>query len=274
MKTNYHTHCRFCDGKGEPRDYVLEGIKRGFTTLGFSSHAPLKEINDWTLKDSDVDDYLKTINSLKIEFKDQITIYTGMEIDYYPDENRFDTFKKYNLDYSIGSVHMLKPAGHVKYYSVDESEAVFTDVLNKVFGTIEAFTREYYKIVRALIIQGGFDILGHIDLIKKFNKGNKFFLESEPWYIEEVINTLDTLKGRDIIVEMNTGALSRGIQDTPYPSEWILEECFKRDIKICLNSDVHAANNIECYFDESLEIIKRCGYKVLHTPFETIKLRS
>lgn len=274
MKTNYHTHCRFCDGKGEPRVYVLEAINRGFTSLGFSSHAPLKEDNDWTLKDSNVQEYLDTINSLKEEFKDQITIHTGMEIDFYPDENRFDTFKKYNLDYSIGSVHMLKPDGFDKYYSVDESEEIFADVLNNVFGSIEAFTREYYKTVRALVKQGGFDILGHIDLIKKFNKGNKFFLETEPWYIQEVIQTLDEIKDRNIIVEMNTGALSRGVQDTPYPSEWIIDECLKRDIKICLNSDVHAANNIECYFEESLNILQKCGYRKLHTPFEIIDLRS
>jgi len=274
MKTNYHTHCRFCDGKGDPRDYVIEAIKRGFTSLGFSSHAPLKEDNDWTLKDSEVENYLETINSLKNEFRNQITIYTGMEIDYYPDENRFETFSGLNLDYSIGSVHMLKPEGTTTYYSVDESESVFKEVLDGVFGSIEAFSREYYKTLRELIEQGGFDILGHIDLIKKFNKGFKFFNEKEAWYIEEVISTLDLLKGRDIIVEMNTGALSRGVQDTPYPSEWILKECFKRDIKICLNSDVHAANNIECYFDEALDIIKRCGYTKLHTPFETIDIRS
>jgi histidinol-phosphatase (PHP family) len=111
-------------------------------------------------------------------------------------------------------------------------------------------------------------------LVKKFNKKFEFFTEKEPWYIEEVIKTLDLLVGKDIIVEVNTGALSQGVQDTQYPSNWILMECFKRDIKICLNSDVHAHNNIECYYPEAIEIIKKCGYKELTTPFETIKIED
>lgn len=272
MKTNYHTHSHFCDGKGDPRDYVKEAIDRGFTALGFSSHAPIKEDSEWTMKDEDIQDYLSTINSLKEEFRDRITIYTGMEIDYYPDENRFDKFKCCCLDYSIGSVHMVKPEGSEVYYSVDESASLFESVLTNVFKTMKDFTRAYYSAVRGMIHQGGFTILGHIDLIRKFNMDNRFFSEQEPWYISEVIETLDLLKGRNIIVEMNTGAMSRGVQDRPYPSEWILRECLKRNIKICLNSDAHAPENIDYYFNESLEIIKRSGYKRLHTPFEVIDL--
>jgi len=274
MKVNYHTHCNYCDGKGEPREYVLEAINRGFSSLGFSSHAPLKEENDWTLKDYDVDNYLLEIKRLKEEFKNSINIYVGFEIDFYPDENRFDYFNKYNLDYSIGSVHMVKPKGCSVYYSVDESPEIFESVLTNLFSSsIELFTKEYYTTLRNMIIQGGFDILGHFDLIKKFNKGYKYFTEDESWYREEVFQTLDLLEDTDIIVEMNTGALSRGVQDIPYPSKWILEECYRRNIKVCLNSDVHAPNNIECYFNESLDILRSCGFKELHTPFEVIDIR-
>ena len=62
MKVNYHTHCYFCDGKGHPEEYVLEAISRGFSVLGFSSHAPIKEINDWTLTESNLPDYISSIN--------------------------------------------------------------------------------------------------------------------------------------------------------------------------------------------------------------------
>ena len=275
MKVNYHTHCKYCDGKGEPVDYVIEAINRGFSSIGFSSHAPLKEENNWTLKDDDLDNYLKEINSLKTKFRNKIKIYVGLEIDFYPDENRFLTFKKCNLDYSIGSVHMLKPSGFNKYYSIDESKDEFENVLKNVFkGSIKDFTICYFTTLRALITQGGFNILGHIDLIKKFNKDFTYFTETEDWYKTEVLKTLDFISTTNIIVEMNTGALSRGVHDTPYPSFWILEECKKRDIKICLNSDAHAANNLECYFEESIKILKKCGYNKLYTPFEIIDIGS
>lgn len=272
MKANYHTHCCYCDGKGQPEDYIKEALKRGFTQLGFSSHAPIKEPNDWTMGYDQVEKYMDTIKDLKDKYKGVIDIHRGLEIDFYPDENRFETFNRYNPEYTIGSVHMLRPKGFSKYFSVDESDKVFQDVLMEVFKDMEAFTREYYSTVRSLITQGGFEILGHIDLIKKFNKGKKYFSENETWYIDEVLKTLDLLAGGNIIVEVNTGAISRGVQDKPYPSLWILKECFKRDIKVCLNSDAHHPDNIECYYGESIELIKEAGYIELNTPFEIIKI--
>ena len=274
MKVNYHTHSNYCDGKGALEDYVLEAIKRGFSSLGFSGHAPIKEANDWTMANLDVlKNYLDRIDRLKVEFEGEIRIYKGLEIDYYPDENRFDYFKKFNLDYCIGSLHMLYVDDKNYYCSVDESVQEFKRVLLEDFNSsIENFVRTYYRTLRDMIKQGGFDILGHFDLIKKFNKDFSFFTEKEDWYIDEVMKTLDLIENTDLIVEVNTGALSRGVQDTPYPSKWILRECYRKGIKVCLNSDVHAPENIECFFPEALNILRDVGYKRVHTPFEIINI--
>ncbi|MBN2618536.1 MAG: histidinol-phosphatase [Spirochaetales bacterium] len=275
MKVNYHTHCFYCDGKGDPELYVKEAIERGFSSLGFSSHAPLNEANDWTIQDGDLEKYFDRITELKIKYANVIKIYLGLEIDYYPNENRFEKFKKYNLDYSIGSVHMVKPQGYSNYFSVDASVIDFKKILEDVYSNnIENFGRDYYKALRDMIVQGGFNILGHLDLFKKFNRDNRFFKESDKWYKEEISECLNLLETRDIIVEVNTGAIARGVQDTPYPSQWIIEECYNRGIKICLNSDAHNHVNIDFYFSEALEIIKKSGYKELHTPFEILDLRG
>ena len=37
---NYHTHTTFCDGKSTPEEIVLEAIRLGMDTIGFSGHAP------------------------------------------------------------------------------------------------------------------------------------------------------------------------------------------------------------------------------------------
>lgn len=66
--------------------------------------------------------------------------------------------------------------------------------------------------------------------------------------------------------------MTKGYREVPYPSLWILKECLKRDIKICLNSDVHSPDKIEYFFDEALELIRDSGYTKLHTPFETIEI--
>lgn len=268
MKSNYHTHCHFCDGKGDPELYVEEALKVGLTTLGFSSHAPIKEENSWTLTDDQVEPYISRINELKEKYRDQLDIYLGLEVDYYPDENRFNRFRSYGLEYIIGSVHMVKPEGFDTYYSVDASVRDFQKVLDEVYqGDIRSFGKDYYRSLREMIEQGGFEILGHLDLFRKFNSGDRFFSEREEWYIDEVTKVLELLEKRDIIVEVNTGAISRGVQSRPYPSKWILEECNRRNIRVCLNSDVHSPEHIKCYYSEAVTLIKECGFNTLHTPF-------
>lgn len=273
MKSNYHTHCFFCDGKGDPELYVKEAIKKGLTSLGFSSHAPLKEENNWALADDQVEPYIKRVKELIDQYADQLEIHLGLEVDYYPDENRFKLFREYGVEYMIGSVHQVKPDGFDIYYSVDASVKDFQKVLDDVYGgDIKAFGHDYYKSLRAMIKQGGFEILGHLDLFRKFNSGDRFFSEKEEWYIEEVNQVLDLLEDSDIIVEVNTGAISRGLQSRPYPSKWILEDCNRRGIKVCLNSDVHSPEHINCFYKESVELIKSCGYDSLHTPFKEEKI--
>ncbi len=40
-RTNYHSHCSFCDGKAPMEEFIREAIRQGFTAYGVSSHAPL-----------------------------------------------------------------------------------------------------------------------------------------------------------------------------------------------------------------------------------------
>ena len=40
-KSNFHTHTKFCDGSDKPETYIIEAIKLGFDSLGFSGHAPI-----------------------------------------------------------------------------------------------------------------------------------------------------------------------------------------------------------------------------------------
>lgn len=273
MKSNYHTHCHFCDGIGAPREYAIEAINRGFHVLGFSSHAPIASDDGWTMSEERVEEYLKEIDQLKIEFRDKLVIYKGMEIDYLPGENRFKKYRELGLDYSVGAVHLLWIDTINDYLSVDSTIKECEELIN-VLGSVENYGRLFYSTIRDAINQGGFEILAHFDLIKKFNHGERFFTENESWYREEVLKTLDLLSTTDIIMEVNTGAVAKGYRDVPYPSLWILKEAKKRGIKICLNSDVHSAGKIEYFFNEALEMIMEAGYTKLHTPFDIYEIEE
>ena len=64
MKTNYHTHTNFCDGKNTPEEIVLAAIEAGFDELGFSAHAAHPFAASWHLQVSRYAEYVSCIKAL------------------------------------------------------------------------------------------------------------------------------------------------------------------------------------------------------------------
>ena len=60
---------------------------------------------------------------------------------------------------------------------------------------------------------------------------------------------LDEIVKTDVIVEINTGGISRGWRKTPYPSLDILKKIFSKNIPITISSDAHTVENIDFYLD-------------------------
>lgn len=109
LKTNWHTHTARCGhAVGTDEEYVQAAIKAGVKTLGFSDHAayrapcPTDRMNY-----EQVPEYKASILNLKEKYKDQITIYLGMEVECYKDQ--WDTLAQYrnDLDYCILGQHNL-----------------------------------------------------------------------------------------------------------------------------------------------------------------------
>ncbi|MBE6068041.1 MAG: histidinol-phosphatase HisJ [Clostridium lundense] len=265
--SNYHTHCLFCDGKGEPEDYIKRAISLNFHSLGFSSHAPVHLPSSWTMKEENLSNYLKTIKNLKEKYRNQIPIYCGLEIDYFPGISGPDSqkFKELELDYTIGSVHFMKNKDTGEYLTVDGDEEEYKRIIEVFFkGNVQAFVAEYYGLIRGMLSEHKPDIVGHLDLVRKNNNNQRYFNETEDWYKEEVFKTLEEIKKSGAILEVNTGAIARGYLTTPYPSPWILKECYELDIPITLNSDGHSPENLDAFFDESLNMLRYAGYKQIY----------
>ena len=78
------------------------------------------------------------------------------------------------FDYVIGSVHYVIKDG--VYLPVDESRDVFTDNINKYYeGDIFAFCEDYYKLLSSFSEVDNIEIIGHFDLVTKFNEGGCLF---------------------------------------------------------------------------------------------------
>lgn len=120
--------------------------------------------------------------------------------------------------------------------------------------------KEYFNLEIEMLNLGGFDILGHCDLIKKRNTDNRFFDQNETWYQNEALEMLRTAARKGVIVEVNTGGISRGATTEVYPSQWMLERCHELGIPLTLSADAHNPDHIDFYFKEALEQIRSCGY--------------
>ncbi len=261
--SNFHSHFNLCDGKGEAHEYLDQAVKLGFSAYGFSAHAPL-EGESWTMKEENLGKYLSTVENLKKEYAGKIQVYTGLEIDYIPGKTGPSSgkFSDLGLDYTIGSVHMLDCAETGNLLAVDGPDEMFLSLLENTFsGSFRDFSGAYYCLIRRMLSEHKFNILGHIDLIKKKNRKFGYLDESEKWYRNHVLETLDAAAKKDVIIEINSGGIARGATDQLYPSDWIVRECRKRNIPMMVNADSHNPEHINFYFREAYELLREYGYK-------------
>ena len=259
MLTNYHTHSAFCDGKMMPEAYIKSAIRKGFKALGFSGHTPVSFETDWAISEESFQEYIKNILMLKEKYKRHIQIYLGIETNYYPGCLDYRNIPK--IDYSIGSVHFMHDPVSGLTRSFDGSAKDFYEAGELFFsGNIRFLVEAYYKLLIEMMQNQTPEILGHIDVLKKNNTGNRFFNESELWYKNLVEKTLIKVKEHNIIAEINTGGISRGYTTEMYPSSWIISLMREMDIPIMLNSDAHHPDWIDTYYTEAKKILISAGY--------------
>lgn len=264
IHTNFHTHSRYCDGTGDPEEYVLSALERGFKALGFSSHAPLPFENDWTMKEENLESYLKEIESIKRKYQGKIEIYTGLEIDFIRDlmSPADSKYTALGLDFIIGSVHVQKDVKTGEYPGIEYTTKDMDQLLHNTFrDDIRLLVESYYRDVMEMIEIGGFSFLGHFDVVKKTNSGNRYFDETAQWYRDAAAKALERVHKMGIIMEVNTGNSRWTDEGSIYPSPWILHLAKKKDIPVILNSDAHKPDRIDAHFPEALRILKDAGYR-------------
>ena len=253
MKTNFHTHTTWCDGVDTTESVVLSAIAKGFSAIGFSSHAMLPNGPlDWTLTAAKLPRYAAEIRALKAKYAGRIEVFCGVEADFVkggissPDRA---VYASVSPDYIIGSIHfVVAPDGAL--CCVDKSpEQLTADVANHFGGSAEAFIRAYFEQQREMALGCDFDVIGHPDLCRKFNDRLSYFDETASWYVEELEKTADAFAASGKLTEVNTGAISRGGMDDAYPSPTFRKILRDRGVRFILSADAHSAAAIDCAFD-------------------------
>ena len=250
MLVNYHTHSTFCDGENTLEEMVRAAIDRGFSALGFSGH---NDAPYCTYVMRETEKYIAEVKRLKEVYKDKIQIYLGIEEDIYTLE------KRENFDYIIGSKHYAYKDN--QYYSMDSSEEHLQKCLALWGNDTLAFAENYYSEFCNYIKNRKPDIVGHFDLLTKYDEQERvYFLDNKDYhklaqqYLEEAIQS-------GCIFEVNTGAMGKGYRTTPYPHENLLHVLKKHGAKVMLSSDSHSIHTLDYGFDEVKARLKEVGFQ-------------
>ncbi len=257
VTADLHIHTNFCDGKSGIEEIIISAINKGLSAVGISSHGYTEFDTSYCIKAEKIAEYLKEIETLRDKYKDKIKVFAGVEHDLFS----CNPTDKY--DYVIGSMHYVK-AGD-KYYSLDVNPEGFNSIVNNVFGgDTYALAEQYFSEFSTALQNKKVDIIGHFDLITKYNEDGTLFDTKHPRYIAAYKKAIDGVISLGVPFEINTGAISRGYRTQPYPSLDIIEYIRDKGGKFILSSDSHSSDTVAYQLNEWAEKLKPLSLEILN----------
>lgn len=193
------------------------------------------------MKLSDLPRYVAEVSELKVRYGDRINLWLGAELDFIPSDSVRE-FQDQNIfpldfDYFVGAVHFL--GGSDAPRAIDGSEEEFQDVLESGYqGDIRLISADYYSRVSDVPAVAKVRVIGHFDLMKRWNADGRYFSGDEPWYRDQVEGALGDIAGTGVMLELNTAGWRKGLGEQ-YPATWILERCLDLAIPVTVSSDSH-----------------------------------
>ncbi len=262
LPPDHHTHnamCHHADGNLE--DYVRAAIIKGLEGLGFNDHFPQwymppgPPYNTYSMDRAELSVYFQTARQLREKYKNQIPLKIGMEVDYTcctPDCKHVlkPELAIWPFDYIYGSVHVVTVDGET--WTVDDE--VYMNKWDK--GHNDAFFEDYWLNVHAAIKSGLFDIIGHLDLPKKFAKVPEHPDRIAP-LVDEAIELLAKWK---VATEINTSGWYKPVAEQ-YPSQDILKKLARAGVGIVLGSDAHKPELVGRDFPRAITLLRDAGFE-------------
>ena len=254
FRQNLHAHSTYDDGKATIREMIEASMTAGLTSLGISVHSPLPYESGWGVYPDRLDEYHEELAALREEYAGRMEVFAGIEWDIMTktDLSRFD--------YVIGSVHHI-PAKDPRLCVDTSAEITNRFIAEDYAGDRDAAAEAYFAQYDAVAAQPYAKIVGHVDLLTKFDERAHIFDPESPRYRKAALAAMEKLNAAGKIFEINTGAISRGYRTTPYPSRELL--CALREMggRITISADAHHASGVACAYEQAEALAKACGFE-------------
>lgn len=254
MRSSVHVHSKLCDGKNTLEELAVTAWRAGLQTLGFTGHSHTPCDLEYCMSPTRTAQYKADVAKLKKQYQGKLDILYGLEWDLFSDD------EPANYDYFIGSAHYVQGPKTGKYYEIDWREADLAACIKDDFdGDGLAVAEAYYANV-AKVAERKPTILGHFDLIKKINAGNKFFDEGDARYQKAVSAALAAAARSRCVLEVNTSSVYRGFRDEYFPSKLILKEWLALSGNVVITADAHDAKALTYGYADAAAQLKELGY--------------
>lgn len=264
MLADYHVHTIFSDDSDcLMEDMVKQAIALKMDEICFTDHVDYgvkydhdKKIDNCLLN-VDYPNYFKEIENLRNTYKNQISIKRGMEfgVQMHTIPQFVELYKKYTYDFIILSCHQIDDKEFCTYdYQKNKSQ--------------DEYQQEYYQaIYRVIQNYKNYSVLGHLDMIKRYDIYGDYPDTKIMDIIEKILKQI-ILDGKGL--EVNTSCFRYGLKDLT-PSKTILKKYYELGGRILtIGSDAHATCDLCDHIEEVKEVLKEIGFKKICI-FENMK---
>ena len=257
----------FCGhAKGQLAAVVAAAVSAGFTTYGLSEHAPRYRREHFFPEEQSLtpDDlvalfgrYVQTALELRARHEGELELLIGFETEALPVDAWVTTMRELRrsapFDYIVGSVHSIGDTWID--FNAETSERAA-----QACGGWEALRCEYFDRLADLVGALSPEVVGHVDLIRRFEAPDFRFSPNALRHAERV---LEVARSEGAALEVNAAPARRGFGPV-YPGPQVLARACEMDVPVTLGDDSHGPDGVGVGLDACLAAIAAAGYREVH----------
>jgi histidinol-phosphatase (PHP family) len=225
------------DSKASIETQCLSAISKGIPCIAFTEHYDVHP-KDEACRYLKAERFAQEIVAARQKFAGQLRIFKGLEFGepyLFPDE--LAVLRAQDYDVILGSVHWVG----------DLSVCSGQEILKH--WTIKEVYERYYTVILESVKIGGFDVLAHFDLPKRY-------LHVKMTDFPVIDDILHVLVQAEIALEINTSSIRKGLGE-PMPNKEVLEKYAELGgRRITVGSDAHKPEHIGADFESVQELLR------------------